>query len=155
MKRFVFRLEKVRKLVSRTEKTKRIQFARAQAEHELLLQQRERLEAARKEAESEMARMGAQAGIWKTYWMRLGDSLRNLGLRIRRSEAILAEIESDWLEVYRERKALDRLREIRRDAWMSEQAKWEQNQIEELASLSRGRPPQERDSSLFQEGCEA
>ncbi len=155
MKRFVFRLEKIRRLVSRAEKAKRIQFAKAQADHVLLLEQRNRLELASREAELEMARMGSQAEIWKTYWVRLGTNLRSLGLQIRRSEAIVAEAEAEWLETYRERKGLDRLREIRKEGWMTEQSKVEQDQIEELASLSRGRSPLERRYALTKEGMEA
>jgi flagellar export protein FliJ len=155
MKRFVFRLEKIRRLVSRAEKAKRIQFAKAQADHELLLQKRIRLEGARMEAEAEMARMGSQSEIWKTYWVRLGANLRSLHLQIRRSEAIVAEIETEWLETFREKKGLDRLRELRQEAWKDEQAKMEQNQIEELASLSRGRSPFKGDDSLVKEGKKA
>ncbi len=155
MKRFIFRLEKIRKLVSRAEKAGRIRFAKAQADHELLLQQRGRLELARREAEVEMAQMGSKAEIWKAYWVRLSTNLRSLGLQIRRSEAIVAEVEAEWLETYRERKGLDRLREIRKEAWMTEQSKVEQNQIEELASLSRGRSPIAVCRALEKEGMEA
>ncbi|GEM_PF-2383511 len=154
MKRFVFRLEKIRKLVSRAEKAKRLQFAKAQAEHESLLQNRKSLERACREAETEMAQMGSNVEIWKAYWVHLHANLRSLGFRIRRSEALLAEIEAEWLETYRERKGLDRLREIRKETWMDEQNKLEQSQIEELASLSRGQARLEQGNHVVREGMD-
>ncbi|MFQ5505152.1 MAG: flagellar export protein FliJ [Planctomycetota bacterium] len=137
MKRFKFSLDKVLKVRVRRELAARRRLAADLAELARVRRRLEELRSAKGHAEREAASLSPVAGMARAYLDTLAYRRNLLDLDLSRTSAGVEASKERWLVCNRDKKALDRLREMRLRDYMIEVSRREQLELEELSLLGR------------------
>ncbi len=139
MRRFEFRLEPVRRFRAAEEKERKREFAEAQAAYELELAELRRLREREAKVKDELRReikCGCDAERVRSGEAcldLLGSRVRFQEARVREAQSRLEERRRALVEASRERKVMDRLREIRWEEHLYQAGREEQGFLDEVA----------------------
>jgi len=145
MKPFFFRLERLLHLRTQSERTQARDLARAARRQE---QQRDALDAAATHLDRASRQLTALPGTVRPAGTlhHLGLTLSAAGEALRRAEDALREadamVETErerFQTAHRERRAVERLRELRQAAWHTDAARHQQQELDEIAGVRHSR----------------
>lgn len=133
MRRFRFRLAALLRLRSQQERAARRALAAATADAAAVEQRIAAAEDGLRQCEDQSRGNGAEARLARA----LGEGLRRHRFRLeherRAAEARLDRARTEWLEQRQQERALGHLRARRRAAWLGEQARAEQREVDDLS----------------------
>jgi flagellar export protein FliJ len=135
MKRFRFALDPVLKLAARRDLEVRIRIAGLTGELRSLHNRDDLLAAASTYAAHEASLAGPASRMAGAYLAVLSRARRDVAREISRASAMLGETRSQWRRVHREKRSLERLRDLRAATAAAAMARKEQQDLEELTAM--------------------
>jgi flagellar export protein FliJ len=142
MKRFVFRLESVRRLRLQQEQAVQVELARIMGERNAVVEQI----AASRDAEAELyeylrqpGRSAAEMAHVARYGTWHRQQIFSLGVKLRQFDKGVELIRTRLTEARARREALDRLRDKEHAAWRAAALREEQAELDEIATMRAAR----------------
>ncbi|MCL2800729.1 MAG: flagellar export protein FliJ [Treponema sp.] len=134
MKKFSFKLEKVLKLKTFREEECKIELGQAISALNLIENEIKKTAVKRHKAASERFKDPLEMPSWDNYILRLENEAEKLAEKAAKAEIVVDEKRDLYNEAYKEKKAIEILKEKRKEEYRKELMNYDMNEIDELTA---------------------